>query len=138
MADVIITAGEFRFEAVLERADAPLTSKWFEEQLPLDTKVIHARWSGEAVWMPLGDLDTGLPQENHTNHPSRGDVLFYPGGISEAETLFVYGSSVFMSKVGPLAGNHFLTITSGREDLPAFGEKVLWGGATDITFATAD
>jgi hypothetical protein len=36
--------------------------------------------------------------------------------------------------MGPLAGNHFLTIVEGNEQLPAVGEKVLWEGAQDILF----
>lgn len=115
-----------------------MTVQWFESQLPFANKVIHARWSGEAVWIPLGDLATGLPQENHTNHPSRGDILFYPGGTSEAETLLVYGSAQFASKMGNIAGNHFLTMTTGHDKLQAFGTKVLWQGAQDIVFTSAD
>lgn len=63
--------------------------------------------------MPLGDLESGLTPENHTAYPSRGDILFYPGGVSEAEVLFAYGNAAFASTAGQLAGNHFLTVTSG-------------------------
>ncbi|MEM7348616.1 MAG: DUF3830 family protein, partial [Chloroflexota bacterium] len=72
--------------------------------------------------------------ENHTSHGSRGDILLYPGGYSETEILFVYGSSCFASKMGQLAGNHFLTIIEGQENLMAFGKLVLWEGAQDILF----
>jgi hypothetical protein len=63
-----------------------------------------------------------------------GDVLFYPGGISETEILIAYGSCCFSSKVGQLAGNHFLTIVEGIEQLRALGTEVLWGGAKDVLF----
>ena len=63
-----------------------------------------------------------------------GDVLFYPGGYSETEIIFAYGSCSFSSKLGQLAGNHFLTIVEGKEHLRALGEKVLWEGAQDISF----
>ena len=85
--------------------------------------------------MPLGDYDLEVPRENVTTHPSKGELLFYPGGISETEILFVYGHAMFASTAGPLAGNHFLTITAGLEQLPELGEKVLWAGAQTITFA---
>jgi hypothetical protein len=138
MQELRITAGTFEFKARLETADAPETCAWFREHLPFVSRVIHARWSGEAVWVPLGDLEPGFPFENHTAHPSKGYVLFYPGGISETEILIVYGSAAFASKMGSLAGNHFLTITEGTDQLPEFGNAILWDGAMDITFSAVD
>ena len=132
-----IQAGSFAFKARLEHQMCPRTCAAFEALLPFENKVIHSRWSGEAVWIPLGDLDTGLEFENHTSHPSRGDFLLYPGGFSETEILFAYGSSSFASKMGALAGNHFLSITEGFEYLPEFGRTVLWEGAQDIVFRAA-
>ncbi len=76
--------------------------------------------------------------ENHTCHGSRGDVLFYPGGHSETEFLFVYGSSSFASKMGSIAGNHFLTLVEGHEYLQEFGKRVLWEGAQDIRFSLSN
>jgi hypothetical protein len=129
-----ISAGPFRFKARMETDLAPDTCAKFLDLLPFKNKVIHSRWSGEAVWIPLGDFETGLGFENHTCHPSRGDILLYPGGTSETEILFAYGSSCFASKMGPLAGNHFLTVVEGRENLEALGKLVLWEGAQDIVF----
>ncbi len=130
-----ITAGPFSFRAKLELGQAPKTCARFRELLPFRNQLIHSRWSGEAVWVSLGDFDIGLDFENHTVHPSRGDILLYPGGYSETEILFAYGSSSFASKMGDLAGNHFLTVTEGNENLAAFGHPVLWGGAQDIEFS---
>tara|TARA_R110001583_G_scaffold76037_1_gene208618 strand:+ start:2317 stop:2739 length:423 start_codon:yes stop_codon:yes gene_type:complete len=134
MRHIAIDVGSFHFVARLEEAAAPLTSAAFLKLLPFTSKVIHSRWSGEAVWVPMGEFDTGLDFENHTNHPSRGDVLFYPGGFSETEILFAYGSSQFASKMGQLAGNHFLTVVEGNELLMEMGRTVLWKGAQAITF----
>ncbi|MDQ3930904.1 MAG: DUF3830 family protein [Chloroflexota bacterium] len=129
-----ITAGPYRFTARLEEENAPQTCAAFRKLLPYRQKLIHARWSGEACWIPLGDFDLGVSYENHTSHPSRGDILFYPGGLSETEILFPYGSARFASKVGQLAGNHFLTIEEGREHLPELGRLCLWEGAQEIVF----
>ena len=129
-----ISAGPYVFVARMETDKAPATCAMFAGLLPFRNKVIHSRWSGEAVWIPLGEMATGLAFENHTSHGSRGDLLFYPGGFSETEILFVYGSSRFASKMGQLAGNHFLTVEQGREHLEAFGKRVLWQGAQDILF----
>ena len=135
MKELTITVGEyFTFKARLEEQDAPQTCQAFCRLLPFHNKLIHARWSGEATWIPLGDFNIGVGFENHTSHPSAGQLLLYPGAFSETEILFPYGSASFASKVGQLAGNHFLTIVSGNEQFKALGQKILWEGAQDILF----
>jgi hypothetical protein len=129
-----ITVGPFQFQARFEDAAAPQTCAAFRQLLPYRQQIIHARWSGEACWIPLGDFQLGVAYENHTSHPSRGDILFYPGGISETEILFPYGSAFFASKMGQLAGNHFITLIDGHDQLAAMGRMVLWQGAQPIQF----
>ena len=129
-----ITAGPFTIVARMEEEAAPNTCAAFKRLLPWRNKLIHARWSGEACWIPLGDFKLGVDYENHTSYPSRGDILFYPGGLSETEILFPYGSARFAAKVGQLAANHFLTIIEGQENLAALGRLALWEGAQDILF----
>ena len=85
-----IEVGSHRFVARLEHEAAPRTCAAFLKMLPFSNQVIHSCWSGEAVWVPLADFDTGLDYENHTSHPSRGDVLLHPGGFSETEILFAW------------------------------------------------
>ncbi|MBX9963347.1 MAG: DUF3830 family protein [Burkholderiales bacterium] len=137
MSDVVITVADLRFTARYEAALAPVTCRVFRSALPFANKLIQTRWSGEAAWVPLGDLDLRIPVENATSHPSRGDILFYPLGASETELLFPYGSCRFSSKVGQLAGNHFLTLTSGLELLTELGRRVLWEGAQPIRIEAA-
>jgi hypothetical protein len=105
--------------------------------MPYENKVIHVRWSGEAVWIPLGDAHFDVGQENQTSYPAPGQVIFYPGGISETEILLAYGAVRFASKVGQLAGNHFMTIESPLKKLRAFGEATLWQGAQPVRFEIA-
>src|ERR1700742_274322 len=127
-----ITAGEFSFKAELERERAPKTVAAFEALLPFHSQIIHARWSGEAAWIPLGDLDIGISgPENATSHPAPGQVLWYPGGLSETEILFPYGGAMFASIVGQLAGNHFLTVVEGNENLRGLGGVAPWPGARE-------
>ena len=129
-----IFAGDLHFVARLEKERAPKSSAWFGAMLPLKTKIIQARWSGEAGWIPFGDLDLELGYENHTSYPAAGQLLLYPGGISETEILFPYGPTVFASRAGQLAGNHFATIYEGNDKLAALGRRILWDGAQEITF----
>jgi Protein of unknown function (DUF3830) len=137
MTTLRIKAGPYTFEAKLEEELAPKTCAKFKSMLPFTSKIIHVRWSGEGCWIPLGELDLGLTYENHTSFPAPGDIIVYPGGISETEILLAYGGVRFASKVGQLAGNHFLTITKGRENLVALGKMTLWEGAQDIMFELA-
>jgi Protein of unknown function (DUF3830) len=133
-----ITVGPYVFVARWEEDAAPKSCAAFAKLLPFRQKLIQARWSGEAAWVPLGDFEVGVGFENHTSHPAAGEILLYPGGFSETEILFPYGGTLFASKMGQLAGNHFLTIVEGREHLKEVGRLVLWEGAQDILFARAD
>lgn len=132
MEDIRITAGDFQFLARLERELAPKTCLYFESLLPYRSRFIHVRWSGEACWIPLGNQAMPFSFENATSYPAPGQMIFYPGGFSEAEILLAYGSVQFASKLGQLAGNHFLTIVEGNDGLAALGKKTLWSGAQDI------
>jgi len=134
MTDIAIRAGPYAFTARFERQAAPLTCARFESLLPYRERLIHVRWSGEACWIPLGALDLGLAPENATSFPAPGQILLYPGGISETEVLLAYGAVRFASKVGQLAGNHFLTIVEGLDQLRPLGELTLWHGAHDVEF----
>jgi len=129
-----IEVAGIRFRARLETESAPRTCATFQAMLPLKTRIIQARWSGEACWIPFGELDLELGYENHTSHPAPGQLLLYPGGISETEILFPYGSTLFASKVGQLAGNHFATVYESNDRLRELGELVLWKGAQEILF----
>src|SRR5207248_7763545 len=120
-----IDVGGATFEARLEEGTAPGTVAAFRRLLPLESKLIHARWSGEACWIPWGELDIGIGPENATAYPAPGELLLYPGGVSETELLFPYGAAAFGSKAGRLAGNHFATVVEGAENLRELGRKAL-------------
>jgi hypothetical protein len=131
-----IRVAGLRLTARLEAGAAPRTCAAFLALLPLRASLLQARWSGESAWVPLGERATelGLGPENPTSHPAPGQLLLYPGGLSETEILFPYGATLFASKVGQLAGNHFATLATGHEHLAELGRRVLWQGAQDIAF----
>lgn len=137
MTEIRITTGDFQFLAKLERELAPQTCRYFEGLLPYRTQFIHVRWSGEGCWVPLGDTAMPFTFENATSYPAPGQMIFYPGGYSETEILLAYGGVRFASKLGQLAGNHFLTIMEGLEHLPALGRRALWHGAQDVLIERA-
>lgn len=127
-----IVAGPHTFKARLEEQAAPKTCAAIGALLPLRSKLVHCRWSGESTWVPMGDRRLAVDFENHTSHPAPGQVLVYPGGISEMEILFPYGATLFASRVGQLAGNHFATVVEGNDKLAEVGRLTLWEGAQDF------
>jgi len=136
-----IVAGPFTFRARLEEERAPKTAAAIRAMLPFTSKLVHCRWSGESTWVPMGETkvggSAGLAYENHTSHPAPGQMLIHPGGISETEILFPYGSTLFSSKVGQLAGNHFATVIEGNDKLAEVGRLTLWEGAQDFSIELA-
>lgn len=135
---IAITVGtDFRFLSILEDAAAPSTCAGFRRLLPYTQRLVHCRWSGEGCWIPLGDFEMGVGAENATSTPRPGEILWYSGSTSETELLFPYGDVAFACRNGPLAGNHFLTIVDGMEQLPEVGRRVLYHGAHDVRFSLA-
>ena len=139
MTKVMLTCGDYQFFARLEEEKAPRTCAIFKKMLPIEDRLIHVRWSGEGMWIPMGDTRwEGLDFENHTSYPSKGELLIYPGGISEMEMILAYGGVSFASKVGQLAGNHVLTITEGLDQPYELGRKTLYEGAQNIRIELAE
>jgi hypothetical protein len=133
---IVLKIGNEEFSANLHDDRAPKTVESLLKLLPYRTKVIHARFSGEAIWAPLpSDFPVNVPLENQTSYPSKGELLYYPGFVSEKELLIPYGATIFSSRVGLLPGNHFATIVDQHEKLAEMGKKVLWEGAKDISIS---
>lgn len=78
MDEVRITVGADQFTARWERDLSPGTCAAFKALLPFSQKIIHARWSGEACWIPLGAFDLGVDRESTTDRPRPGELLFFP------------------------------------------------------------
>ena len=131
MGDLSIRVGDLNFSARWEPA-APKTRDALRAMLPLRSRLIHCRWSGEGCWIPFGDQRLPVGYENHTSHPAPGEIIVYTGDLSEGEILIAYGAVTFSSKLGQLAGNHFASISAGHEQLAEMGRRVLWDGAQNI------
>jgi hypothetical protein len=136
MPDLTIRVGDLAFAAQWQDA-APRTREALRAWLPIRSKLIHCKWSGESTWIPFGETRPAVGYENHTSHPAPGDLLIYVGDLSECEIVFPYGACSFSSRVGQLAGNHFATVTTGVEQLAEMGRRVLWDGAQEIEISEA-
>ncbi|MBT8441552.1 MAG: DUF3830 family protein [Gammaproteobacteria bacterium] len=127
------------FDAAFEETRSPVSCAAFRRAMPFESRVVHVRWSGEGIWIPLGgtplgDRDFAVGYEDATAYPAPGQILLYPKGRSETEILIAYGCVHFASKAGTLAGNHFATITSNLDRLREIGVATLWEGAKPIRF----
>jgi hypothetical protein len=140
MTKIKIIAGGLSFVAKLEEEKSPKTCEWFRNLLPYKEKMVHVRWSGHAGFIPINDIAMEVAYEKPISHPSRGEILLYPGakGINGGEIYIPYGGSRFACPSGQIAGNHFLTIIEGDEQLPELGRKVHWEGAQEIEFELLD
>jgi hypothetical protein len=127
--DLII--GDTAFAARLRTDASPFSCRILREMMPIHREVVHARWSGEAIWSPLSAIWPAgliLSREREIHSPNPGDVLLFGGELSEPELLICYGTSRFACKAGPLAGNLVLTISSRLDRLSELGAEILRHG----------
>ncbi|HKJ50928.1 MAG TPA: DUF3830 family protein [Gammaproteobacteria bacterium] len=129
-----ITIAGQSFDALFEISKSPASCAAFQAVMPFESRVVHVRWSGEGLWIPLGDMDFELGYEDATAYPAPGQILLYPKAASETEILIAYGSVHFASKAGTLAGNHIATIVNNLDSLREIGVATLWEGAKPIRF----
>lgn len=132
-ADLRIRVAGLDFEARLEELSAPLTCSAIRTLLPFTRKMIHCRWSGEGVWIPMAPWQLPWQKENSMTRPAPGQVLLYAAGLSDPELLIPYGECIFNSKFGVLSGNHVFTIARDLDSLADLGRRILWEGAKDCS-----
>ena len=85
----------------------------------------------------MGTFELGVGAENPISQPAPGQLLFYPGGVSETEILLPDGAARFNSVAGTLAGNRLLTIAEDLDRLAQLGKDILWNGSREIRFEVA-
>lgn len=129
-----LSVGDFNFHGRFETQAAPKSVALLASLLPLERWVLHARWSGEAGWVPLG-TELALAPENATAYPQPGQLLLYAGAHSEPELLLPYGACAFASRAGRLAGNHVITLEGELAKQRELGELLLWKGAQPLRLA---
>jgi Protein of unknown function (DUF3830) len=132
-------AGEV-FHARLRSDLAPRSCGRLMQLLPYHGELIHAQWSGQSCWAPLGSAWASgeiLAPENAIAYPAPGEVLLFGGGLSEPEILIAYGPTRFASMAGPLAGNPVLKIENDLARLAELGRQILRRGAVELRIDSA-
>ena len=135
-----VSIGSSIFPASVEAATASASCRALMQLLPYNGTVLHARWSGEAIWSPLQTTwpaESLLPEENAVAEPRPGQLLLYAGQDSEPEILIPYGETRFASRFGGLRGNPVLTIVERLDELARVGRSILENGAGTLRIAIA-
>jgi hypothetical protein len=137
MSDTLtIDVADYTLTAELFADAAPESVAAMRDFLPLESTLMHVRWSGIATWINIDEIALPeIPRENHTVYPSRGDVLLYPGYRNEQEILLACGPTCFKSPAGELAGNHVATIDAPAETLKELEDRTLEEGSFDVTLS---
>jgi hypothetical protein len=126
------------YTAELLEDEAPRSVEAIREFLPLESQLMHVRWSGHATWVNIDEIELpDIPRENHTVYPSRGDILLYPGYRNEKEILVPCGSTCFKSPAGELAGNHVANLDATQEELREIEQDTLENGMKEIVVREA-
>lgn len=127
------------YSAELLEDEAPASIEAMRGFLPIESELMHVRWSGHATWVNIDEIELPeIPRENHTVYPSRGDILLYPGYRNEQEILLSCGPTCFKSPAGELAGNHIGTLDASKEELVAIEDATLADGLHDVRITIVD
>jgi hypothetical protein len=129
MTRVQITLGSVDAVAQLDEKDAPKTTKWLKEMLPIERQAMHSMESGREVYVVL-DTSHGIEEENQTIYQTVGDLIVYykpaifvkpqwPRHIRDFLVIgFIYErDSAIRGMSGPLATNLVGKITEGIDAL---------------------
>ena len=69
------TVGDLHCSEAWEAEAAPRTVEAIRRRLPIESKLIHCRWSGESTWIPFGDFRPDRGFAKATSHPAPGQLL---------------------------------------------------------------
>jgi hypothetical protein len=129
MTRVRITLGSAEAFAQLDERDAPKTTRWLKETLPIEQPAVHSMENGREVYAVL-DTAYEIEEENQTIYQSVGDLIVYykpaifvapewPRHIRDVLVIgFIYErDSGIRGMSGPLATNLVGRITEGIDAL---------------------
>lgn len=135
-----VSIGASTFPARFDADPACASYQALLRLLPYRGTVLHARWSGEAIWSPLRAAwppPSRLHEENAISDPRPGQILLYAGPHSEPEILVAYGETRFAARSGALLGNPILTIVDRLDELARVGHAILENGASVLRIELA-
>jgi len=97
MTRVKITLGSAEAFAHLDEKDAPKTTRWLKEMLPIERQAMHSMENGREVYVVL-DAPHQVEEENQTIYQTVGDLVVY------------YKPAIFVKPEWPRHTRDFLVI----------------------------
>lgn len=123
-------SGPIRFE--LYKKEAPRTCEAFVKSLPIKTRAVHAKISGEEIWMPEGPR-LKVPQENATVRLKIGE-LGYAAFLKRSDIshgiALVYGKVNLWDCVNVFAG----VVKRDVEKLKKLAREIKMKGSVTLRF----
>lgn len=129
MTRVKIALGRVEAFAQLDEQDAPKSTTWLKEMLPIHGQAMHSMENGREVYLVL-DAPRQIEEENQTIYQTVGDLIVYykpaifvkpewPRHVRDFLVIgFVYErDSAIRGMSGPLATNLVGRITEGIDEL---------------------
>lgn len=97
MTRIRISLGDVEAFAELDEENAPETTRWLKERLPLESRAIHSMENGREIYLVVDDEEP-VPDENQTIYQTVGDVIVY------------YKPAIFVEPEWPRATRDFLVV----------------------------
>jgi hypothetical protein len=153
----IEVSGSVSFAEIFD-ADAPITSQSLGRILPIETRALAPKYSGEA-WYTEGNYELGSREigvENPAGRLQKGDIIYYPrygsnGSGDRFEIGIAYGYAQWhgplrdangLPKDGPLFAVPLAVcllgrIVEGLDDFVAASKRIIIDGPLQVTMSEA-
>ena len=120
-----VVLDDLELEAVLLVDAAPTTCRALLAALPIESRVIHAMWSGHLIIATPIDLNL-TRVENEVTIPVPGDLLYHQ---RHREIAIAYGEAQFREPIGPVYVARLGRLEGDLDALAKLGERVQLEGA---------
>ena len=128
---ITIVRGNVSVVANLDDKAAPALVKTLVEKLPIKSQLFHARWCGNEIWAPIGEVNN-YQGENLTIFPAIGEILIVPAGKDKCNLGIWYGKGWCFGPEGYIPGSIVGKIETDITEFAKAANDVLLQGVDEI------